>query len=200
MKKTSCFSKALTEDSAHALRKWYQQYTAMDADVMKTDSPLITEVKSNMLDARKVEISIEKALKTIHVASGFCNGCRNMLDDWPTIGTKHEAHGIARHLSTVEMEAAMRQGCKCCAFILSQFSADVLDTFRKLEERLAILNGTESASISVWNWGSVGGTQCIWVNLPGKIATDSNSNLAQLCKFESHVVSPFSMSKIALAS
>lgn len=182
---------SVTDSSADALRKWQQQYEAMDAEIMAEDDPLIKEADADILDVKLIESFVEEASKRITVAKGFCNGCRNMFENWPTIGIKHGAHGIARHVSTSEMEAARRKGCRSCAFSLSHVDSDILDTFRKLETRLAILNNTKSASISVWNWGSVGGTQCIWVNLPGKVTTDSNASLAQLWNFESHVVSPF---------
>jgi hypothetical protein len=186
---------SLADDSDHALRAWYRQYKEMDADAIEADSPLITDVQHDLLDASEIKNSIEKALKTVHVEKGFCTGCSNMFNNWPTIGTKHGAHGIARQTNTSEMEAARRNGCRCCTFILSQTDTNVLDTFRRLERRLAILGSSESSSISVWNWGSVRLAQCLWVNLPGKIATDANSSLAQLWEFESRVAPPDGMLK-----
>ncbi|CAI6342437.1 unnamed protein product [Periconia digitata] len=181
---------SLSDDAASPLRQWHQQYVAEDADLMSRDSPSIKEVDSDTLDVEMIESSIVEALKTMEVTEGFCCGCRKMLDHWPTIGTRHGAHGVARNLSTSEMEAAKRKGCRCCTFLLSHVDPHYLDTFRKLERRLAILKVSSTASISVWNWGSVNGTQILWVNFPGKITTNPNSNLTNSWSCESYVLSP----------
>lgn len=184
---------SLTDDSDHALQEWYREYKESSGERMQWDSPLIEAVQHDTLNDNEVEESIQKALKAVHVVNGFCTSCRAMFNNWPTIGLKHGAHGIARHVSTTEMEAARRKGCKCCTFILSRVDTHTLNTYRKFEKRLAILGSSESCSISVWNWGSVGSAQCLWVNLPGKITTDVNTRLAAAWGFDSHAAHPGSM-------
>ena len=184
---------SLVDDSDLTLQEWYRQYKEMDANAWDGDSRLIRAVLQDTLDASEIEESIRTALETVHVEKGFCTGCSDMFNNWPTIGLKHANHGVARKISTSEMEAARRKGCRCCAFILQQADADTMEAFRIIEKRLAVLGCSDTCSISVWNWGGNGHAQCLWVNLPGKIAEDSNTDLARLWKFDSYALSASSM-------
>ncbi|KAK6068039.1 heterokaryon incompatibility protein [Seiridium cupressi] len=70
-------------------------------------------------------------------------------------------------------------------------AAELLDTFRKIENRLRILKDPKTASLSIQNWGVVQSFyQMLWWNFPAKVIRDCRLPAARQTLFESHVLSP----------
>jgi hypothetical protein len=165
---------------------------AVDGDYLDAQSSIILAVNSDHIDVSYIESQIQRAISTTHVSRGYCNNCQHLFNHWPDLGTESWAHAVGRPCRTEELEAATRNGCKSCSFLLLQLkAAGLLDMFRRIERRLSHLNdtATATASISISNWGT-GEAQLLWLNFPGKVAKHCNSSCASLTRFESHVVSP----------
>jgi len=163
---------------------------AVDGDDLDPKSSIILAVNSDHIDVSYIESQIQQAISTTHVSRGYCNNCQYLFSHWPDLGTESWTHAVGRPCRTEELEAATQNGCKPCSFLLLQLkAAGLLDTFRRIEKRLSLLNDTATASISISNWGS-DKTQLLWLNFPGKVAKKCNSSCAMSTEFESHVVSP----------
>lgn len=172
------------------LQQWHKEYTAVDGDDLNPKSSIILAVDSDHIDVSYIEGQIQQAMSTTNVSRGYCNNCQHLFSHWPDLGTESWTHAIGRSCNTNEFEAATRNGCKSCAFLLLQLkAAGLLDTFRRIEKRLSLLNDTATASISISNWGS-GGSQLLWLNFPGKVAQHCNSACARPTIFESNIMSP----------
>jgi hypothetical protein len=172
------------------LERWHNEYMAVDADGLDPMSSIILAVNSDYIDVRFIESQIEQAMSTTNVSRGYCNDCQHLFNHWPDLGTESWTHAVGRPCRTVELEAATRNGCKSCAFLLSQLqAAELLDTFHRIEKRLSLFNDTATSSISISNWGT-DSCQLLWLNFPGKVATSCNSSCAMRTRFESSVVSP----------
>ena len=188
------------------LGTWYEEYMAADADTLNPESTTISEVESDDLDEDAVEACILELAQEIRVKVGFCKDCQDLFDDWPDLsdpevrcsatgqycpGTGADwKHTVARNCHSLVLEAASRKGCKMCT-LLVQVMAEcmVLNTFRKIEARLAYLGATQTASLSVQNW-SAGSNQTLWVNYPGKINESHGSGIARYTSRYSEALDP----------
>ena len=176
------------------LRTWHQEYVAAEGEYLKPNSDVVRAVESDVLDHGQIEEQVQQLMLSTEVDRGFCAECRYQLEHWPDLGPKSWAFGVGRPLHSLEMEAATRAGCKFCAFLLSRLKAGgLLDSLRKIERRLQIIDDGSKSSISIQNWGSVDGkvgSQLIWFNLPGKVAKHCNSYGAGIGESETHVLTP----------
>lgn len=171
------------------LKQWHKEYTAVDGNDLDPKSSIILAVDSDHIDVSYIESQIEQAMSTTFVSQGYCNNCQHLFNHWPDLGTEWWTHAVGRPFGTDELEAATRNGCKSCAFLLLQLkAAGLLDTFRRIEKRLSLLNDTATASISIKNFGS--GSQMLWLNFPGKVKQISSSVCTYPTKFLSNIVSP----------
>jgi hypothetical protein len=85
------------------------------------------------------------------------------------------------HKNTYALEASSRNGCRFCALLVqSMVDEDLLDIYRKIEERLCRLAKSVSLQISVQRWGGNGHSQNLWLNFPGKLCLDVNSSASHL--------------------
>lgn len=176
------------------LESWHEQYSAVDGDDITFDSDVIQDVLTDTLDYDEVERQVQRLQPSADVVQGFCARCRHLLEHWPDMGWETEdkspACAVGRLLSTHEIEAAARAGCRFCAFLLSSLKSwSLLDIFRKIEVRLRDIGdiGTASLSIEVDRPESPF-AQSLWLNPPGKIATYCCPR--SFCLFRSNFISP----------
>ncbi|KAK4147373.1 heterokaryon incompatibility protein-domain-containing protein [Dichotomopilus funicola] len=141
--------------------------------------------------------AVQQLMLTTDVAQGFCGNCRHLLEHWPDLSTKGWARTVGRALDTKEIEAATRNGCKFCEFMLCRLrETEHLDIFRKLESRLRTLGYSSTASLSIQSvW--LNDSLTLWMNFPGKIASHCNDYGARI-KIESRVISPIRKAKDVL--
>jgi hypothetical protein len=183
------------------LPKWYTEYTAAPQNMTSKDATIL-QVQSDTLDSVAIENCIADLATQISVTNTFCPDCHALFSAYPDLGDPKAldpstqrnwpgsgadwAHVVARTCHTLVLEAAARQGCKFCAFLMQMLrDAEVLDTFRRVEARLCGVGDEEmSASLSLQNWGR-NTSQLLWVNFPGKVTKHCNDGMAQETKFES---------------
>lgn len=174
------------------LRQWFEEYKALDAnDLFLTSSP-IKAVEADELDPDFVEQRIQESTPKSIVGKGFCIKCQELFNNWPTLGDssnrQHDSKPdpvekgwektVARSISTFELEASTRAGCRFCAFMLQNLKdCKLLETSRKVEARLYQLGEDSTLSLSIQNWGT-NPIQILWLNLPGKVCTSCNSGIA----------------------
>jgi hypothetical protein len=134
------------------LQQCHKEYMAVDVDDLIPVSSIIKAVDSDHIDVSYIESQIKQAMSTTHVSRGYCSNCQYLFSHLPDLGTKTFTHAVGRPCRTDELEAAARNRCKSCAFMLLRLKvAGLLDTFRKIERRLSLLNDTATASISISN-------------------------------------------------
>lgn len=166
------------------LKSWFQDYISSDSESLQADDPVIQAVESDELEYDMVEAHVRKLIPSANVEEGFCYQCRRLLEHWPELG-EYE-HCVGRQCRTDEIEAATRAGCKFCAFLLSRLKfKGLLDTFRRIERRLQLLDDTGTASLSI---REVIDFEWLWLNFPGKVAT--RCDLPGRDVFESCIISP----------
>ncbi|CAO2654064.1 Nn.00g107970.m01.CDS01 [Neocucurbitaria sp. VM-36] len=199
-----CFQKP-TEMSHQKLQRWLEEYNAAGVYIKSSDA-IIEEVISDTLDDFSIEKCIAELVGEIPVTNGFCGDCQHLFNDWPDLGDPEVKdpstglhwpgsgadwkHTVAQECHTLVLEAAARNGCRFCAFVVQVMrDAEVLDTFRKVEARLVYLDDRAMASLSLQNWG-INSSQLLWVNFPGKVCDHCNSGVAQETKFESAALEP----------
>lgn len=176
---------------------WFQDYMAVDGGKLLKESEVIQAVNSDDLDVDFIEQRIQEAAPISLATKQFCAKCKDLFDNWPTIGGSstrgHDSkpepggweHAIARSCNTFELEGSTRSGCRFCAFLLQSLKDNnMLDIFRKLESRLYHLNENAMSSLSIQNWGG-NPVQILWLNFPGKVCTHCNSGIAGELKFDS---------------
>jgi hypothetical protein len=170
------------------LEQWHKEYMAVDGDRLDPTSSIVLSVNSDHIDVDYIESQVQQAIPATHVSRGYCNSCHDLFGHWPDLGTRWWAQAVGRPHRTEQLEAGTRGGCRSCSFLsLRLKDAGLLDTFRRIEKRLSLLNDTVTASISIQNWAS-GNSQLLWLNFPGKVTTHCNSACAHPTKFESHIV------------
>ncbi|KFZ02239.1 hypothetical protein V500_00347 [Pseudogymnoascus sp. VKM F-4518 (FW-2643)] len=189
---------------AKVFTEWFREYTAAGGNRISSDSDVIQAVDSDELDAKFVEQRIKESTPNVPIVKGFCAKCQSLFDHWPTIGdsstkvddskpspdggwhhTVARQHTVARPCSTFELEGSTRSGCRFCTFLLQSLKdSNLLGTFRKIEARLCHLDENALSSLSIQNWEG-NPIQLLWLNLPGKICTGGNSDIASSVKFES---------------
>ncbi|KFY55224.1 hypothetical protein V497_07112 [Pseudogymnoascus sp. VKM F-4516 (FW-969)] len=186
---------------AKIFTKWFREYMAADGNNLSYESDIIQAVVSDELDAKFVEQRILELVPDAPIVNGFCSKCQNLFDHWPTIGDSSTwkpdskpnsdggwEHAIGWRCSTFELEGSTRSGCRFCALLLQNLKdCNLLATFRKIEARLYHLHENALSSLSIQNWFKVAVTskQILWLNLPGKICTSSNSGIATSMSIDS---------------
>lgn len=153
---------------------WAEKYLAADGNSLGPDSDLIRDVEYDGVNHERVEVEVRRLLSTIEVEEGFCARCRHLLCHWPDLSTTQGS--FSRGFGSVsEIEAAAGAGCTFCAFIFSKLGYfKELHTFRKIEQRLAVIRHDVSMVLSISGFGPrpgpVGpaGTHLISLTLPGK--------------------------------
>ncbi|KAH7016386.1 uncharacterized protein B0I36DRAFT_337551 [Microdochium trichocladiopsis] len=176
-----------------SLEAWYQAYIAEDDNATGVDSAVVQAVKSDYLDDDLVNSRVQSLRATACVEQGFCHQCKHLLEHWPSLPRDVlRAHRIVRVLETEEVEAAALEGCRFCTFIFYRLNFQgLLRTFRRIEARLRRLGLPATASLAVQNWTELDFTpQLLWINFPGKSASEYGSPGAESSHFESHVISP----------
>lgn len=175
---------------------WAEKYLAADGDSLGLDSDLIRDVESDSVNHERLEAEVRRLLSTIEVEEGFCAKCRHLLCHWPDLSTTTRYFSLGFG-SMSEIEAAARAGCKFCAFIISKLAwgyFNHLDTFRKIEQRLAVLCHDVSTVLSIRGSGPqpVGpvGTHSMWLTLPGKRAYPIRFGGGVVLNFVSSVEDP----------
>lgn len=180
-----------------SVKSWEQRYSASNGGDCGPQSEVIREVQSDKLNYEQIEKRVQQLVSGTELIQGFCNKCQHLLEHWPDLEAKDWACAVGRPCRTNEIEAAARVGCTFCTFLLSRLIAtEQLDTFRRIEARLEIVNNSGTASLSVQNWGRPMDTQLLWLNFPGKVASHCNDPGAQATKFQSHFLSPACKLKI----
>jgi hypothetical protein len=186
--------------SLEQLRKWHEEYKAAK-DQFSSQHAIVQEVQTDELDEEAIETCIAALAKEIPVTNGFCGDCQHLFHNWPDLGDPNVKdpktkinwpgsgadwkHTVAQECHTLVLEAAARNGCKFCAFLMQMLrDAELLQTFRRLEMRLGYLEDTAMATLSLQNWG-MNTSQLLWINLPGKVCNHCNSAMAQETGFES---------------
>lgn len=172
-------------------KEWFQEYMAIEGDDLFRDSNIIQVVNSDKLDVDFVEQRIRKLAPKAPVTNGFCASCRDLFDNWPTLGgsltREHDSEPdldeygwectTARLCSTFELEGSAGFRCRFCTFLLQSLKdSELLDIFRKIEVRLYHLDENAMLALSIQNWGT--SMQLLWLNLPGKVCTHCNKGIA----------------------
>lgn len=147
-------------------KRWFEEYTAFDANELFLTSSPIKLVQADDLDPNFVEQRIQEATPKSIVGKGFCIKCQELFDDWPTVGgsssRQHDSKPdpfekgwettVARSISTFELEASTRAGCRFCAFMLQNLKdCKLLEVFRKVEAGLYQLGEDSILSLSIQN-------------------------------------------------
>lgn len=153
---------------------WAAKYLAADGDNLGPDSDLIRDVESDGVNHERLEAEVRRLSSTIEVEEGFCAKCRHLLCHWPDLSTTSTSFSLGFG-SVSEIEAAARTGCQFCAFNFSRLGYfKKLDTFRKIEQRLAVLLHDVSTVLSIQGIGlrPPGPVDSVkmWLTLPGKRA------------------------------
>lgn len=158
-------------------KSWAEKYFAADGDNLGANCDLIRHVESDKVNHERLETELRRLSSTIDVKEGFCVKCRHLLRHWPDLSTSQSI--VSFDFGSVsELEAAARARCKFCASIFSRLGyTKQLDTFRKIEQRLAVFWHDVSTVLNIQGWGPrpVGqlGTHLIWLTLPGRRAYPS---------------------------
>ncbi|KAF1849039.1 HET-domain-containing protein [Cucurbitaria berberidis CBS 394.84] len=194
-----CFRKP-TALSLQLLQKWHKEYNAADGN-LKLDDAIIQEVQIDTLDEDTVERCITELAGEVPVTNGFCGDCQHLFNNWPDLSDPEVKdpstglhwpgsgadwkHTVAQECHSLVLEAAARNGCRFCAFVMQVMrDAKVLEIFRKIEARLEYLDDKAMASLSVQNWGR-NSSQLLWINFPGKVCDHCNYGIALEANFES---------------
>jgi hypothetical protein len=187
-----CFRKPMAM-SLQQLQKWHEEYKAADGYLSSKDVN-IQEVQSDKLDENAIKKCIADLAEEIPVTNGFCGDCQHLFDNWPDLGDPDVKdpstglhwpgsgadwkHTVAQECHTLVLEAAARNGCRFCGFVVQIMrDAGLLETVRGIEARLEYLDDKAMASLSLQNWGT-NSAQLLWINLPGKVCDDCNSGIA----------------------
>lgn len=187
------------KSNAHdeGLREWFEKYMSEDAKILSINHHLVQAVASDELDEDLIEQRISNSATT-PILGRFCIKCQELFDNWPTLGNsstrEHDSepgsehgweHAAVRPCSSFELEASTRAGCKFCAFLIQGLKdKELLELFRKIENRLLLLGKHLMSYLSIQNWGA-NPQQLLWSNLPGKICNSRNVGIASELSFHS---------------
>ncbi|TEY43180.1 hypothetical protein BOTCAL_0376g00120 [Botryotinia calthae] len=187
------------KSNAHdeSLREWFEEYMSADANELYSDHCLVQAVASDALDEDLIEQRISNSATT-PILGRFCVKCQELFDNWPTLGNsstreynskpgpeKGCEHTAVRPCSSSELEVSTRAGCKFCALLVQRLKdEELLELFRKIENRLFLLGESLMSCLSIQNWGA-NPNQLLWLNLPGKICNSCNAGIASELKFYS---------------
>jgi hypothetical protein len=169
------------------LKQWYANYKA-ESHHINMDSDVINQVQSDVLQTDALRRGLDELSQKFFRRDQLCDICRCLFNDWPdisgpnaedspTVGWKHAG---AAELRTLVIEAAARKGCQFCGLRMQIMQeAQMFETIRKVEARIAYLKAVDMASLSVCDWGTVERpNQIHWINLPGKINSHIYSGIA----------------------
>lgn len=155
---------------------------------------------SDQLDQSQVELRIETLRSSVAVLGNFCIRCQYLLQHWPTSPRSGRAVAGSR-FSSIELEAAARNGCRFCAFVFTRLvRSQALTAIRKVEARmqklqvdapisLAIRIGTGYLAIRIGT-GYIFNPQTLWFNFPGKFSRHCDSGWAVYWRSMSYVLPP----------
>ncbi|PVH97874.1 HET-domain-containing protein, partial [Periconia macrospinosa] len=125
------------DDDIERIKIWYEQYRSCDPALEGCKE--LADAESDQLDMGLVEHLIQQQMITTHVYDGFCDDCHDLFRNWH-FNMTHKRLSI-HTFSTYMLEAAYRKGCKSCAFLLFRLMrGKLLDTFRKIENRMIYLS------------------------------------------------------------
>ncbi|KAF7885879.1 uncharacterized protein EAF02_004388 [Botrytis sinoallii] len=172
------------------LREWFEEYMSTDANLLSSNHHLLQAVASDKLDKDLFERRVLD-LKITPILGRFCIKCQELFDDWPTLGDsstrEHDSepgseggweHTAVRPCSLFELEASTRAGCKFCAFLIQRLKdRELVELFRKIENRVLLLGGSSMSFLSIQNW-CTNPKQLLWLNLPGKVCNNCNKGIA----------------------
>lgn len=149
-----------------ALKEWYERYTDRDEPLPCVQiKAALSSVKDDALDQDLIDKAISQTVLTTTVQNDYCQKCTRMLQVWPSDEILFSKPGEPR--STAEIEAASMLGCRFCRFAFNILQeSDALETFRKVERRLAIFNYNVSCTFSVF-FDFITEQQFIWISPPG---------------------------------
>lgn len=155
----------------------------VDDNFMSSDHAVIQALESDQLDYDQIELEVQRLVPNADVLGGFCGKCRWLLSHWPDIDESDQAGNLDRAINTLEIEAAAKAGCKFCCFLLTGLmrGSEVdkrpaqLDTIRKIEMRFNLLGKDGTSTITITN-SDDSGYQFLWLNLPGRTATNFGVN------------------------
>lgn len=169
---------------------WAEKYFAADENSLGVNSDLMRDVESDKVNYKRLETEVRRLLSAINVEEGFCAKCRHLLCHWPDLPTT--PWFCSRDFGSVsEIEAAARAGCKFCALVFSRLGyVKQLDTFRKVEQRLAVLGHDVSTVLSTQRRGVVVDSHFSWLTLPGKRPYVPRPGCGPVVQFTSHVENP----------
>ncbi|KAI2603680.1 heterokaryon incompatibility protein-domain-containing protein [Hypoxylon sp. NC1633] len=168
------------------MESWYQEYTTVDGDNIYYS---IGCVDDDELEYDEMERKVQQLMPTSRVLEGFCAQCRHLLGHWPELSTDFWTPALGRSCRTVEIEAATRSGCRFCSFLFARLLRfSLLDTFRKIENRLNFLNSGQTASLMIARTYPDNNT--LWLNLPGRMNDRCDFYIPQYLSIESWALSP----------
>ncbi|PVH97037.1 HET-domain-containing protein [Periconia macrospinosa] len=161
------------------ITSWTTEYDAFSGFQLDQNLPLVQDVLDDTIDTPGIEACISELRKGISLHDQFCDDCQYLFDNWPTTrvdklyqNDPHNRVAVGREYHTVVLEAAARNGCRFCAYLIQTLrDNDLLELFRKIERRLVGRN-YGGATLLVEHLGTWGSdriiNQYLWVNLPGK--------------------------------
>jgi hypothetical protein len=145
------------------LNQRYANYKAASHHI-NMDSDVINQVQSDVLQTNALRRCLDELSQKFSIRDQLCDICRCLFNDWPdisgpnaedspTVGWKH---AVAAELHTLVIEAAARKGCQLCGLMMRiRQKAQMFETIRKVEARIAYLKAVDMVSLSMWNWGTV---------------------------------------------
>jgi hypothetical protein len=176
------------------VRQWYEQYLAVKAGLLTSETPLIRAVQDDDLDLDRLEQQIEGLRSEVPVTGRFCSDCQALFDHWPDLSddtTVHPdgtecipgsgadwKHAIARSCHVLQLEAAARNGCLFCALmILKLRDSKTLHVVHRIVARIESLGESAKVQVSLQNWGK-NQNQLLWLNWPAKLSSHCNGGSA----------------------
>lgn len=139
-----------------AIQNWYDMYISSSGQDQRSID-LIAEVDKDPLDNIQFEDQVQNLVPITAVADGYCKTCRHALANWPPKAASNEPWAT----TMTHLVAAIRAGCRLCAFFWSSTDPEQIDTFRKFERRLQLLGKAVSSYIILES-------RMLWITYPGK--------------------------------
>jgi hypothetical protein len=133
--------------SPEKLQLWHQEYKAERKALFQSNED--DDAGFEMLDSDMIENQIQAVQSPVTL--GFCDSCRELLDNWPET-TRERRSTVVRYCNSIEVEAATRAGCKFCALLWMQLDeTGFLDPLRKIERQLREIGKPDKSSLVVIN-------------------------------------------------
>jgi hypothetical protein len=135
----------LTQHNLAELRRWYEEYVALDLLFDKSHD-VLKVLNHDRIDSEEIEQKILQHASSLPGLERFCMDCKEALNDWHEL----DAEGYIRTSNTIALEAAARKGCQFCCFVLHILVDEgMLRTFRRIEARLNSLGECEEFKIAL---------------------------------------------------